>query len=336
LKFTSALTATGAGSKTLTLQGSTNGTGEIAAAIVDNSGTHKTSVVKGGTGAWTLSGTNTNTGTTTINAGTLQLAKQVSLYNNTTASWTAANINVKSGGTLAFNVGGTGEFTTGDFTTLLTNLAASSSATNGMNAGSSFGFDTTNATDGTFTIADVIANSTGTSGGARGLTKLGTNTLILTNTNTYTGATTINAGKLLVHGSTAAGSAFTVNSSATLGGSGTINGTVTLMSGATLSPGASIESLGLGSSAWNGGSTVQIEFSTDGSTGVAGTEWDLLAITGTLDLTGASSSTPVILDLVSMVNATTAGALAVWDENVNANLQSPVLKVSFRRTRRVG
>jgi hypothetical protein len=90
------------------------------------------------------------------------------------------------------------------------------------------------------------------------------------------------------------------------------------MSGATLSPGASIESLGLGSSAWNGGSTVQIEFSTDGSTGVAGTEWDLLAITGTLDLTGASSSTPVILDLVSMVNATTAGALAVWDENVNA------------------
>jgi len=318
LKFTSALTATGAGSKTLTLQGSTNGTGEIAAAIVDNSGTHKTSVVKGGTGAWTLSGTNTNTGTTTINGGTLQFAKQVSLYNNTTASWSAANINVKSGGTLAFNVGGTGEFTTGDFTTLLTNLAASSSATNGMNGGSNFGFDTTNASGGTFTIADVIANSTGTSGGARGLTKLGTNTLILTNTNTYTGATTINAGKLLVHGSTAAGSAFTVNSGATLGGSGTINGTVTLMSGATLSPGASIESLGLGSSAWNGGSTVQIEFSTDGSTGAAGTEWDLLAITGTLDLTGASSSTPVILDLVSMVNATTAGALAVWDENVNA------------------
>src|SRR4029077_16656429 len=42
LKFTSALTATGAGSKTLTLQGSTAGTGEIAGAIVDNSGTNKT------------------------------------------------------------------------------------------------------------------------------------------------------------------------------------------------------------------------------------------------------------------------------------------------------
>jgi autotransporter-associated beta strand protein len=194
LKFTSALTATGAGSKTLTLQGSTNGTGEIAAAIVDNSGTHKTSVVKGGTGAWTLSGTNTNTGTTTINGGTLQFAKQVSLYNNTTASWSAANINVKNGGTLAFNVGGTGEFTTANLTTLLTNLAASSSATNGMNAGSNFGFDTTNATDGTFTIAAVIANSSGASGGARGLTKLGTNILVLGNTNTYTGKTSVRNG----------------------------------------------------------------------------------------------------------------------------------------------
>jgi autotransporter-associated beta strand protein len=193
LKFTSALTATGAGSKTLTLQGSTNGTGEIAAAIVDNSGTHKTSVVKGGTGVWTLSGTNT-----------------------------------------------------------------------------------------------------------------------------YTGATTINAGKLLVHGSTAAGSAFTVNNGATLGGSGTINGTVTLMSGATLSPGASIESLGTGSNVWNGGSTVQIEFSTDGSTGVAGTAWDLLSITGTLDLTGASSGSPITLDLVSMLNGTDPGLLAIWNKDANA------------------
>ncbi|TAE72909.1 MAG: hypothetical protein EAZ84_13755, partial [Verrucomicrobia bacterium] len=73
LKFTSAFTATGAGSKTLTLQGSTAGTGEIAAAIVDNSGTNKTSLAKAGTGTWTLSGTNAYTGTTAVNAGTLKL-----------------------------------------------------------------------------------------------------------------------------------------------------------------------------------------------------------------------------------------------------------------------
>ena len=66
LKFTSNLTATGGGSKTLTLQGSTAGTGEIAGAIVDNSGTNKTSLSKSGTGTWNLSGNNTYTGTTTV------------------------------------------------------------------------------------------------------------------------------------------------------------------------------------------------------------------------------------------------------------------------------
>jgi len=71
LKFTSALTATGAGIKTLTLQGSTAGTGEIAGAIADNSGTNKTSVSKSGTGTWTLSGVNTYTGTTTVAQGLL-------------------------------------------------------------------------------------------------------------------------------------------------------------------------------------------------------------------------------------------------------------------------
>ena len=71
LKFTSAFTATGAGAKTLTLQGSTIGGGEIAGAIVDNNGINTTSLLKQGSGVWTLSGGNTYTGLTTINAGTL-------------------------------------------------------------------------------------------------------------------------------------------------------------------------------------------------------------------------------------------------------------------------
>jgi len=85
LKFTSntgtgnAFTATGVGTKTLTLQGSTAGTGEIAAAIVDNAAANKTSLTKSGTGTWTLSGANTYIGTTTINAGTLKLGTGGSL-----------------------------------------------------------------------------------------------------------------------------------------------------------------------------------------------------------------------------------------------------------------
>jgi len=73
VKFTSNLTATGAGSKVLILQGSTAGTGEISGAIVDNSGTNTTGVTKNGTGTWVLSGTNTYTGATTVNGGTLQV-----------------------------------------------------------------------------------------------------------------------------------------------------------------------------------------------------------------------------------------------------------------------
>ncbi len=74
LKFTSALTATGAGSKTLTLRGSTVGTGEIGGAIVDNSATNKTSLTKAGSGTWTLSGANTYTGATTVSGGMLVIS----------------------------------------------------------------------------------------------------------------------------------------------------------------------------------------------------------------------------------------------------------------------
>jgi fibronectin-binding autotransporter adhesin len=134
-----------------------------------------------------------------VQAGTLKLAGTSALDNGTTANWTAAKIAVASGATLAFNVGGTNEFTTGDVTTLLTNLAASTttvttSAGNGMNAGSSLGFDTTNASGGNFTIANNIANTTGTAGGARGLTKLGANTLTLSGSNTFNGTLAVQNG----------------------------------------------------------------------------------------------------------------------------------------------
>ena len=92
LKFTGNMTAA-AGVKTLTLQGSANGTGEFNGAISDGSG--NVALTKSGTGTWTLSGTNNYTGATAINNGTL-------LVTGSTASGSAVAVN--AGGTL----GGTG------------------------------------------------------------------------------------------------------------------------------------------------------------------------------------------------------------------------------------
>jgi len=77
LTFTSNFTATGGGAKTLTLQGSTAGTGVIQGVIKDSS-SGATSLTKNGTGTWTLSGTNTYTGNTTVTAGTLIISGSTS------------------------------------------------------------------------------------------------------------------------------------------------------------------------------------------------------------------------------------------------------------------
>lgn len=73
LLFTSNMTATGAGNKTLTL-GGTSAVGvqnEFQGAIVDSSVSGATSLTKAGSNAWTISGTNTYTGLTTVSGGTL-------------------------------------------------------------------------------------------------------------------------------------------------------------------------------------------------------------------------------------------------------------------------
>jgi len=99
LKFSSALTATGSGVKTLSLQGSTAGTGEIAGAIVDSAG-GATGLIKNGSSTWTLSGTNTFTGSTTISAGTLKLNYDTGAGGTNTSKLSDTGILALNGGTV--------------------------------------------------------------------------------------------------------------------------------------------------------------------------------------------------------------------------------------------
>lgn len=193
-------------------------------------------VAKTGVGTQILSGTNTYAGATTVSAGTLQFARQSSLYNNVAASWTAANVVVSSGATAAFNVGGTGEFTASDIAT----IQPLGTATGGFQNGSKIGLDTSNATGGRFTYSTAIAD---TNAGANsvGLAKLGAGALVLDQASTYTGGTSVSGGTLEVNNTsgsgTGTGSVTVSNAGSRLAGSGSIAGSTTLNSGTVLAPG---------------------------------------------------------------------------------------------------
>lgn len=175
----------------------TNATATVSysSALTNSTGTGGGNIgfKKLGTGTLSLSGTNTYVGPTTVLGGTLQFTKPGALYNGVTGNWAPANIIVNSGTTLALNVGGATDFTTGNATTLLSQISAV--ASNGLKAGATVAFDTTNAA-GTVAYASPIADSIGAGGGAIHFTKLGTGTLSLDGVSTYSGATTASAGTL--------------------------------------------------------------------------------------------------------------------------------------------
>ena len=120
--------------------------------------------------------------------------------------------------------------------------------------------------------------------GAGGLTKTGSGTVTLTGASTYTGATTVTGG-LIVNGSIA-GSTTTVQNGGFLGGSGTV-GSLIVQNGGTVSPGNSPGTLNItGDIDWLGGGSYNWQVLS--TAGTPGTDWDLLTVTGTLDLTALS------------------------------------------------
>ena len=111
-----------------------------------------------------------------------------------------------------------------------------------------------------------------------------------------TAGSLLSSGTAIVNGT--AGSV-AVNSGGSLGGSGT-NGAVTLNTGAFLNPGNSPGLLTAASSIWKDGSTYNWEIDSNGSTAVAGTNWDLFSVTGTLDMSALKLSTQMNLVLNSL------------------------------------
>jgi autotransporter-associated beta strand protein len=246
---------TSGGGKTLTIAGS--GTYRFNGNFNPNTN-NRVGLVVSGAATQTLGGDNTaNIGyqSVTGNGGTLVFAKQNSIFRGLAAGAVAnagvagnPGISVSSGGTVALGVGdsASGYFDAAAIATFLDGShMGTSSDSAGFRNGSILGFDTANATGGTFTYSSALADI-GTSTGI-GFAKLGAGTLVLGAANTYTGGTTVRAGTLVVDGSTAAGSAVTVASGATLGGSGVIAGATTIQSGGSLAPGNSPGVLSFGS-----------------------------------------------------------------------------------------
>ena len=197
----------------------------------------------------TLAGTNDYTGTTTVTSGVISFAKKASLYTANTDDWVPAKISVAANTGLALGVGDStaGYWDAAEVATFLgaTQMGAST-LTTGFKSGSYFGFDTTNATAGTFTYG-AIGNIGTALTQTNGVVKLGTGTLVLDAANTYTGGTAVLVGTLnLASTGSISGSNVTVNPSATFSNTGgtaafssTVNptgGTFSQSSGTTTTP----------------------------------------------------------------------------------------------------
>ncbi|MCP5127842.1 MAG: autotransporter-associated beta strand repeat-containing protein [Gammaproteobacteria bacterium] len=304
--------------KSITLNGDASiivaGDTTLSGTISDGAGSFD--LMKGGAGTLALSGANNYDGATTVSAGTLQVAGDSSvsgggivLADGSTLGITGASditkaINLSSG---AGNI----DVDSGD-TATLSGVISGSGALNKVGAGTLIlsgnnTYGNTTLSGGTLSIAeatdlgsggttltldggtlavtsastfnqtvvlgfgDGVINTlaavtlTGVISGAGALTKTGAGTLTLSGNHTLIGATTISAGAL--HGE------------------GTLAGALTVESGATFAPGGSgAGALHTGNLSLKSGATLNIELG--GTT--AGAGYDQIAVTGVVDVTGAT------------------------------------------------
>ncbi|WP_367875035.1 beta strand repeat-containing protein [Luteolibacter sp. Populi] len=183
---------TGGAATTAKLTVNYGGTGHTFAGTLGGAGTNENnlSLVKAGTGAYTLSGTNTYTGGTTITGGTLVLGSAGALGTSGTIAL--------AGGTLQFTAANTTDYTaTGRLK--FEDGALSAINTNGVDV--------------------ILANSLPLGSlGTAGFGKAGAGTLTLAAAQSFTGATTVSGGVLALDYSAADSSKLSDTAALTLAG----------------------------------------------------------------------------------------------------------------------
>jgi autotransporter-associated beta strand protein len=210
---------------------------------------------KSGSGTLILTNASTYTGATTIQAGIIVIQNKAALGSSRGAISVAsgATLQIQGGLTIAKRLTLNGAGAAGT-----TGALESVSGNNTWTGTISLAGAATIAVDaGQLTLSGIIS-------GKGSLTQVGAGSLIVSALNTYTGGTTVNGG--------------------TLGGGGKI-GALLVNSGAALAPSSTTtQILKTGNVAFSAGSNFAVTL--NGTT--AGTGYDQLSVTGTVNLTGAS------------------------------------------------
>jgi len=316
----STVTAINPTTKVVTLSANTTGAGSSGATITVAGVANLTSVTKAGTGTWTLSGANTYSGNTTVTAGTLK----VGVANAIPSGSGKGNLVLNGGASVA------GTFDINGLDVGINGLTGTTGAVLGKVVNNATGTSkslTVGNNDATATFAGVIAdNTSGT--GTIALIKTGTGTQTLSGTNTYTGATTINGGTLAINGSIT--SSVTVNDTGTLGGSGTITGDLIVNSGGTHAAGNSpgVETITGSASylddsifAWDLASNLDGD-ALDGDTGVRGTDYDGVNVSGALSVSSGAIFRVLLTD-ASVLNAPFWQTAQSWTDIFTAGSTNP-------------
>lgn len=276
---------------------SSPGTGTL---VINNAIANKTSETgswaKQGGGTLQLGGASTYTGSTAINNGIVQL--------------TTGNDRLPTGTVLSLGQAASTNLGTFDLNARNQQVAGLNSTAGTSSSNSTFNTITsvsaatlTLGGNGTYAYGDGTTQNSGIITGAVSLVKTGTGTQTLGGNSTYTGTTSITGGTLAIAstGSINSSSGVTVNggelkyngstsltapltfTAGTISGNGTIASALTIGTGTTLSPGNSPGIQGFGADqTWanDGNYNWQIL----DATGSAGTGFDQVQITGTLDV----------------------------------------------------